>query len=60
MSGREGESAAGTSFFAVTYPKPAGQVGARRQIKVRVEQPGLIVLARDSYTYAQKENSHIN
>ena len=42
------------------YPKPAGQVGARRQIKVRVEQPGLVVLARDRYIYAQKENSHIN
>jgi hypothetical protein len=31
------------------YPKSAAQSGQRRQIRVRVNQPGLIVRARDSY-----------
>jgi len=31
------------------YPKSAAQGGQRRQIRVRVNQPGLIVRARDSY-----------
>jgi Ca-activated chloride channel family protein len=31
------------------YPKSAAQNGQRRQIRVRVNQPGLIVRARDSY-----------
>jgi Ca-activated chloride channel homolog len=31
------------------YPKTAAQAGQRRQIRVRVNQPGLIVRARDSY-----------
>ncbi|HVG35377.1 MAG TPA: VWA domain-containing protein [Pyrinomonadaceae bacterium] len=31
------------------YPKTAAQSGQRRQIRVRVNQPGLIVRARDSY-----------
>lgn len=31
------------------YPKTAAQPGQRRQIRVRVNQPGLIVRARDSY-----------
>lgn len=31
------------------YPKSATQSGQRRQIRVRVNQPGLIVRARDSY-----------
>lgn len=31
------------------YPKAAAQSGQRRQIRVRVNQPGLIVRARDSY-----------
>jgi VWFA-related protein len=34
------------------YPKTAAQSGQRRQIKVRVNQPGLIVRARDSYISA--------
>jgi VWFA-related protein len=37
------------------YPKPAGQAGQRRQIKVRVNTPNLVVVARDSYIYAQKK-----
>jgi VWFA-related protein len=37
------------------YPKPPGQAGQRRQIKVRVNQPGLVVVARDSYIYPAKK-----
>ncbi len=36
------------------YPKKAGQAGQRRQIKVRVSQPNLVVVARDSYIYSPK------
>lgn len=36
------------------YPKLAGAAGQRRQIKVRVNQPNLVVVARDSYIYTQK------
>jgi VWFA-related protein len=38
------------------YPKNAGQAGERRQIKVRVAQPNLVVVARDSYIYSSKNN----
>ncbi|HEX8144993.1 MAG TPA: VWA domain-containing protein [Pyrinomonadaceae bacterium] len=34
------------------YPKTAAQSGQRRQIRVRVNRPGLIVRARDSYISA--------
>jgi VWFA-related protein len=37
------------------YPKTAGPAGQRRQIKVRVNQPNVVVTARDSYIYAQKK-----
>jgi VWFA-related protein len=37
------------------YPSPQGQEGQRRQIKVRVSQPSLVVAARDSYIYSQKK-----
>ena len=37
------------------YPSPQGQEGQRRQIKVRVNQPSLVVTARDSYIYSQKK-----
>jgi VWFA-related protein len=37
------------------YPKQGGQEGARRQIKVRVDQANAVVNARDSYIYAQKK-----
>jgi VWFA-related protein len=37
------------------YPSPRGQEGQRRQIKVRVNQPSLVVSARDSYIYSQKK-----
>jgi VWFA-related protein len=34
------------------YPKSGAQAGQRKQIRVRVNQPGLIVRARDSYISA--------
>jgi Ca-activated chloride channel homolog len=34
------------------YPKTAGVAAERRQIKVRVNQPHLVVTARDSYIYS--------
>ncbi|MDX6696453.1 MAG: hypothetical protein QOF02_4056 [Blastocatellia bacterium] len=37
------------------YPKPSGQAGQRRHIKVRVNEPNLVVVARDSYIYSQKK-----
>ena len=37
------------------YPSPHGQEGQRRQIKVRVNQPSLVVTARDSYIYSQNK-----
>ncbi len=36
------------------YPRKGGQAGQRRQIKVRVSQPNLVVRARDSYVYTPK------
>ena len=39
------------------YPKPVGQPGQRRQIKVRVNQPDLAVKTRDSYIYSPKSTS---
>ncbi|HWT00893.1 MAG TPA: VWA domain-containing protein [Pyrinomonadaceae bacterium] len=38
------------------YPKRGGQAGQRRQIKVRVKHPNLVVRARDSYVYTPKGN----
>ena len=37
------------------YPRQAGQPGQVRQIKVRVNQPDLVVKSRDSYVYSQKK-----
>lgn len=37
------------------YPARPGQAGERRQIKVRVNRPNLIVLSRDSYVYPEKK-----
>jgi hypothetical protein len=39
--------------YSIGYYPPAGQSGQRRDIKVRVNQPGLVVKARDSYIYSQ-------
>jgi hypothetical protein len=40
--------------YSIGYYPPAGQAGQRRNIKVRVNQPDLVVKARDSYIYSQK------
>jgi hypothetical protein len=39
--------------YSIGYYPPAGQTGQRRNIKVRVSQPGLVVKARDTYIYSQ-------
>ena len=39
--------------YSIGYYPPAGKSGERRDIKVRVNQPGLVVKARDSYVYAK-------
>ena len=39
------------------YPKTHAQVGQRRQIRVRVNQPNLAVRSRDSYIYNDKNRS---
>lgn len=41
------------------YPKTAAQAGQRRQIKVRVMQPNLVVRARDSYISKPSNGSTI-
>jgi len=38
------------------YPTPVGQTGQRRSIRVKVEQPSLVVKSRDSYIYSQKSS----
>jgi VWFA-related protein len=37
------------------YPKSTAQNGQRRQIKVRINQPNMVVTARDSYIYSQRK-----
>jgi Ca-activated chloride channel family protein len=39
--------------YSIGYYPAAGQVGQRRDIKVRVNQPGLVVKARDNYIYSK-------
>jgi VWFA-related protein len=39
------------------YPRQTGQPGQLRQIKVRVNQPDLVVKSRDSYIYSQKKTT---
>ena len=39
--------------YSIGYYPPPGQGGQRRDIKVRVNQAGLVVKARDSYVYSQ-------
>jgi hypothetical protein len=36
------------------YPTSVGQPGQRREIKLRVNEPNLVVKARDGYVYSQK------
>jgi hypothetical protein len=43
--------------YSIGYYPPAGQAGQRHNIKVRVNQPGLVVKARDSYIYSQKTSA---
>jgi hypothetical protein len=40
--------------YSIGYYPPAGQAGQRRNIKVRVNQPDLVVKARENYIYSQK------
>lgn len=40
--------------YSIGYYPPAGQAGQRRNIKVRVNQPNLVVKARETYIYSQK------
>jgi VWFA-related protein len=40
--------------YSIGYYPPAGQAGLRRNIKVRVNQPNLVVKARETYIYSQK------
>ena len=40
--------------YSIGYYPPAGQSGQRRAIKVRVNQPDLVVKARESYVYSQR------
>jgi Ca-activated chloride channel homolog len=39
--------------YSIGYYPAAGQAGQRRNIKVRVNQPGLVVKARDNYIYSK-------
>jgi VWFA-related protein len=39
--------------YSIGYYPPAGQAGQRRDIKVRVNQPNLVVKARDNYIYSK-------
>jgi VWFA-related protein len=43
--------ALGRQYSIGYYPKRKGQQGERRQIKVRVNRPGVAVRARDKYVY---------
>ena len=45
----------GRQYSLGYYPKMQGRDGQRRQIKVRVNEPDLVVKARDSYIYAEKK-----
>jgi VWFA-related protein len=39
--------------YSIGYYPAAGQAGQRRDIKVRVNQPGLVVKARENYIYSK-------
>jgi Ca-activated chloride channel homolog len=44
--------------YSIGYiPQDAGQAGQRKQIKVRVDRPNLIIRARDNYIVGATENS---
>jgi VWFA-related protein len=42
--------------YSIGYYPAAGDSGQRRDIKVRVNQPGLVVKARDSYVYSDSKS----
>ena len=42
------------------YPQEGGQAGQRKQIKVRVARPNLVVKARDSYIVGATESGNTN
>lgn len=42
------------------YPKNQAQAGQRRQIRVRVNQPNMVVRARDSYIISNQQSSDTN
>ena len=44
--------------YSIGYYPPTGDAGQRRDIKVRVNQPGLVVKARDSYVYSDAKNKN--
>lgn len=44
--------------YSIGYiPQEVGQTGQRKQIKVRVDRPNLIIRARDSYIVGQQNNN---
>jgi len=42
--------------YSIGYYPTAGDAGQRRDIKVRVNQPGLVVKSRDSYVYSDSKS----
>jgi hypothetical protein len=44
----------GRQYSLGYYPKLVGKTGQRRALKVRVDEPNLVVKARDSYVYSNK------
>jgi len=44
----------GRQYSLGYYPKVVGKAGQRRAIKVRVNEPDVVVKARDSYVYSNK------
>jgi hypothetical protein len=42
--------------YSIGYYPAAGDAGQRRDIKVRVNQAGLVVKARDSYVYSDSKS----
>lgn len=46
----------GRQYSLGYYPSTAAKDGERRQIKVRVTEPDLVVKARDSYIYSNQKN----
>lgn len=47
----------GRQYSIGYYPKLVGKTGQRRALKVRVDEPNLVVKARDSYVYSNKSAS---